>query len=425
MFFYNNQVPSGTGWTQIPNTNATNLLAGMAYRILIRGDRTSSLITTASQPEMNVATTLSATGTLTTGRVTYDATTTPAINTTNNTTTNGFSLIGNPYVSPIDWHAVELNNIQNIYYTWEPNMGNNTQRGRYVAYAKITENTGETSVQGEGTSQVNRFIQPGQAFFVKTIGSSPSITFNETHKASDFRNVFRETPSYTKLNISVFESAELGIGGYALDGVVALYGDDFTNEIGTADIAKMEAAGENLAIFGYNLRWAMQGSAPVQDNDELLIKTLRFLANKNYTFKINATNFDASVTAYLVDNFLGTTTPIDLTQDYFANFATTSSVTSYGEDRFKIVFRVNTLSNGDFEINNSVIIYTDANINIKSTNQNIKSVEFFDSLGRNITIFKNVNNTLFTTNNINKTNNLILIRITLDSGISKTHKLIF
>jgi hypothetical protein len=354
MFYYENQVPSGTGWYQIPNTNATNLLAGMAYRILIRGDRTSSLITTASQPEMNVATTLSATGTLTTGRVTYNATTTPAINTTNNTTTNGFSLIGNPYVSPIDWHAVELNNIQNVYYTWEPNMGNNTQRGRYVAYAKITENTGETTVQGDGTSQVNRFIQPGQAFFVKTIGANPSITFNETHKASTFRNVFREAASYSKLNISVFESAELGIGGYALDGVVALYGEDFTNEIGTADVPKMEAAGENLAIFGHNLKWAMQGSSPVQDNDELLIKTLRFTASKNYTFKIKAINFDASVTAYLVDNFLGTTTAIDMTQDYFANFATTSAAASYGEDRFKIVFKNSTLGTPIFESNISL-----------------------------------------------------------------------
>jgi hypothetical protein len=419
MFFYNNQVPSGTGWTQIPNTNATNLLAGMAYRILIRGDRTSTLITAASQPEMNVATTLSATGTLTTGRVTYNATTTPAINTTDNTTTNGYSLIGNPYVSPIDWHAVEVSNMQNVYYTWDPNMGSNTQRGRYVVYNKGTQ------INSIPESEVDRFIQPGQAFFVKTTGENPSITFNETNKASEFTNVFRETPSYAKLNISVFDPAELGIGGYPLDGVVALFDDSFSNEIDFSDIAKMEAAGENLAIFGHNLRWAMQGSAPVQDNDELLIKTLRFLANKNYTFKINATNFDASVTAYLVDNFTGTTTPIDLTQDYFANFATTSAVASYGEDRFKIIFRVNTLSNNNFEINNSVIVYIDTNINIKSPIESIKSVEIFDLLGRNIATFKDINNTLFTTNNINKSNNLIIVRVTLENGIIKTYKIIY
>jgi len=420
MFFYNNQVASGTGWTQIPNTNATNLLAGMAYRILIRGDRTSTLITNTSQPEMNVATTLSATGTLTTGRVTYNATTTPAINTTNNTTTNGFSLIGNPYVSPIDWHSVEVSNMQNVYYAWDPNMGNNTQRGRYVAYNK---DTGSNSVP---TSQVNRFIQPGQAFFVKTVGANPSITFNESHKASTFRNVFREgSMNYTKINISLFEPAELGIGGYALDGVVALFDDSFSNTVDFSDVAKMEAGGENLAIFGNNLKWAMQGSSPIQNNDELLLKTLRLVANKNYTFKINAVNLDPNVTAYLVDNFLATTTPINLTQDYFANFATTSVVASYNEDRFKIVFQVGTLTGSDFEINNSVIIYTDTNINIKSVIENIKSVQIFDLLGRNIATFNDVNSVQFTSNSMKQSKLPLLIKVTLQNGLTKSCKIIY
>jgi hypothetical protein len=420
MFFYNNQVASGTGWTQIPNTNATNLLAGMAYRILIRGDRTSTLITNTSQPEMNVATTLSATGILTTGRVTYNATTTPAINTTNNTTTNGFSLIGNPYVSPIDWYSVEVSNMQNVYYAWDPNMGNNTQRGRYVAYNK---DTGSNSVP---TSQVNRFIQPGQAFFVKIVGANPSITFNESHKASTFTNVFREASmNYTKLKISLFEPAELGIGGYALDGVVALFDDSFSNTVDFSDVAKMEAGGENLAIFGNNLKWAMQGSSPIQNNDELLLKTLRLVANKNYTFKINAVNLDPNVTAYLVDNFLATTTPINLTQDYFANFATTSVVASYNEDRFKIVFQVGTLTGSDFEINNSVIIYTDTNINIKSVIENIKSVQIFDLLGRNIATFNDVNSAQFTSNSMKQSKLPLAIKVTLQNGLTKSYKIIY
>jgi hypothetical protein len=79
------------------------------------------------------------------------------------------------------------------------------------------------------------------------------------------------------------------------------------------------------------------------------------VANKNYTFKINAVNFDASVTAYLVDNFSATTTQINLTQDYFGNFSTTSVVASYSEDRFKIVFKVGTLATPDFE--SSISLY--------------------------------------------------------------------
>lgn len=420
MFYYDNQRASGSGWTQIPSTNSTNLIAGMGYRILIRGDRTSTLITTASQPEMNVATTLNASGILTTGRVTYNPNTAPAINTTNNTITNGFSLIGNPYVSPVDWHLVELNNIQGVYYTWDPNMGNSTQRGRYVAYNK---NTGINSVP---TSEVNRYIQPGQAFFVKTVGSNPSITFNESHKASTFTNVFREeTPVYTKLNISLFEPAELGIGGYALDGVVALFDDSFSNTVDFSDVAKMEAGGENLAIFGNNLKWAMQGSSPIQNNDELLLKTLRLVANKNYTFKINAVNFDASVTAYLVDNFLATTTPINLTQDYFGNFSTTSVVASYSEDRFKIIFETGTLSNDNIEINNSVIVYINDKINIQSGREGIRTVEVLDLLGRSILLLEGINSKTIQVGNIVKNNTPLIIKIKLSDNRIISKKIIF
>jgi hypothetical protein len=187
----------------------------------------------------------------------------------------------------------------------------------------------------------------------------------------------------------------------------------------------MEAGGENLAIFGNNLKWAMQGSSPVQNNDELLLKTLRLVANKNYTFKINAVNFDASVTAYLVDNFLATTTPINLTQDYFGNFSTTSVVASYSEDRFKIISRVNTLSNNNFEINNPVIVYTDTNINIKSAIENIKSVEIFDLLGRTIAIYNDVNSSQFTSNSMKQSKLPLLIKVTLQNGVTKSYKIIY
>jgi hypothetical protein len=169
----------------------------------------------------------------------------------------------------------------------------------------------------------------------------------------------------------------------------------------------------------------MQGSSPIQNNDELLLKTLRLVANKNYTFKINAVNLDPNVTAYLVDNFLATTTPINLTQDYFANFATTSVVASYNEDRFKIVFQVGTLTGSDFEINNSVIIYTDTNINIKSVIENIKSVQIFDLLGRNIATFNDVNSVQFTSNSMKQSKLPLLIKVTLQNGLTKSCKIIY
>ena len=92
LFTYDNQRATGTGWTAIANTNATNLNALQGYRILIRGDRTGTLITQATAANMNVPITLTATGTVTTGTVTFNSSSTPvSINNTSNSTIDGYS----------------------------------------------------------------------------------------------------------------------------------------------------------------------------------------------------------------------------------------------------------------------------------------------------------------------------------------------
>jgi hypothetical protein len=348
MFTYNNQVASGTGWTPIANTNATNLTAGVGYRMLVRGDRTPTNITAATTDNMNAAITLSATGTLKTGTVTLDATSTPAINNTANTTTADYSLVGNPYQSAVDWNAVTKSGIDASYYAWDPNMGTSIQRGRYVVFNGTTNDN--------VSSQVGQFIQPGQAFFVKNTvsGTAGTLTFQEAHKASTNANVFRtnnqtESTNFATLSMQLYDPNELAIGGYPIDATKAVFGSEYTNQLGLGDATKLEAAGENIAWFRNNTKLAIDAAAPVTTSDELIMKTLRLGANKNYTFKIQTTNFDTALTPYLVDNFLNTQTEISTSQAYLATFATTSNVASYNENRFKIVFQNAVLSNATFE----------------------------------------------------------------------------
>jgi autotransporter-associated beta strand protein len=354
MFTYNNQVASGTGWTAIANTNATNLTAGVGYRVLVRGDRTDTNITAATTNAMNAAITLSATGTLKTGTVTLNSSSTPSINNTSNTTTADYSLVGNPYQSAVDWNAVTKAGIDATYWAWDPNMGTTAQRGRYVSF-----NGTVNSVDGVGgPSNVGQFIQPGQAFFVKntTSGTAGTLTFEEAHKATTSANVFRnanqtESANLTSLSVQLYDPNELAIGAYPIDATKAVFNTEYTNELGLGDAAKLEAAGENIAWYRNNTKLAIDAAAPVTTSDELAMKTLRLGANKNYTFKINTTNFDTDLTPYLVDNFLNTQTQISTSEVYLANFSTTSNVASYGEDRFKIVFQNSTLDNDDFANN--------------------------------------------------------------------------
>lgn len=390
MYTYNNTVASGTGWTAIPSTNATNLEAGLGYRLLIRGDRTPTLITSASVPNMNTAITLSAKGTVKTGTVVVNASSTPAINGTSNTTTNGFSLVGNPYVSAVDWNTVTRSGLTDVYYAWDPNMGTAAQRGRYVTYSA---STGFNNLGNSGSSNVGQYIQSGQAFFVKntTLGTAGTLTFNESNKVGNFASVFRnqQDMSISKLGLLVYEPNELALGSLPIDGAVALFGTDFTNAIEAGDVEKLESAGENLAIFSSNQKLAMSAMAPVVEDDELLLKTLRFAANKSYTFKIEPANFDATVAAYFVDQFLNTETAIDLTQDSFVTVTTTSDVLSFGEDRFKIVFGTQQLGNPDFD--KIVSLYpnpsklNEFNLNLPNWDDTVQ-VNMFNSLGQQIPV---------------------------------------
>ena len=346
MFTYNNQAVSGSGWTPIANTNATNLTAGVGYRMLVRGDRNVN-ITVASLDNMNAAVTLIATGTLKTGTVTLNLNSTPAINNTSNITTADYSLVGNPYQSAVDWNAVTKSGIDATYYAWDPNMGTSTQRGRYVAFnGTINDNV---------SSQVGQYIQPGQAFFVKNTvsGTAGTLTFQEAHKATTSASVFRmanqnATSAATTLSVQLYDPNELAIGGYPIDAMKAIFNVNYQNDLGTGDATKLESAGENIAWFRNNTKLAIDAAAPLTATDELLVKTLRLGANKNYVFKIQTTSFDSNLTPYLVDNFLNTQTEISTSQAFTTLFATTTNAASYNENRFKIVFTNNALHTDTF-----------------------------------------------------------------------------
>jgi hypothetical protein len=353
MYTYNNQQATGSGWAAIASTTGTNLNALQGYRILVRGDRTGTLITQASQANMNVPVTLSATGTLTTGTVTFNSSSTPAsINTTTNTTTDGYSLIGNPYVNTVNWNTLTKTGLTNAYYTWDSNMGTSDQRGRYVAY-------NSTTFSNNASSSVNQYIQPGQAFFVKntTLGTAGSITFNESDKLGTNINNFYRTmnTNFSRLELQVYQTSELALGGYPIDAAVSVFDNQFTNAIENGDVAKLSTGIENISFLNSNLTLTIDARPQVVATDELQVQLQQFQANKNYTFRTHFNNFDPATTPFLVDTYLNQYTALANTAKTDVVFTTTTNALSYGTNRFKIVFQNNALNNPNFNAENIVV----------------------------------------------------------------------
>jgi len=317
-------------WGNVANTNATNLVAGNAYRILIRGNRAVDL-TAAAAP--NTATTLRATGTVTTGTVTMgDGASTPAGMPTLASGVGLYSFVGNPYASPIDWNAVGKTELTGYYWIWDPTLATS---GAYVSC--FIDGT-----KSNGSSAVTTAIQPGQAFFVVNSSNvaARSLVITEANKTTGNTNVFRTTTGTSTMGIQLFLAGNAA-AGTSQDGANVLFNSSFSNAVNDDDAGKFTNIDENIAVQrGSKLMSIERRNVPANPNDTVFLKTWQFTQN-SYTLRVASNNFDASMNAYLQDSYLNSETQLNLSGTTDVTFSTTAVAASTAANRFKIVFRSN------------------------------------------------------------------------------------
>jgi hypothetical protein len=326
-----------TGWNSISNTNSNILKAGSGYRVLIRGSRAVNL--TSSTPIAD-NTILRATGALLTGSVTMNSTglgATPNMPTLS-AASNGFSLVGNPYASPVSWSSIyaSSSNISSYYYAWDPNMSISGSKGAYVS----CDNNGITN---NGVSAVSDKIQSGQAFFIKnlsSLSSSPSLVFNESHKTTGNTNVFKIQNQNSILSLQLFLNDGLSTN-QPQDGVTIVCNDNYNNMVNDDDASKMTNPNENIAVEkGNSLMSIEKRSQPQNTNDTIQLKLWQLTEN-NYTLRINGSNFNSGINAYLQDVFLNTETLLNLNGTTDIGFNNSNTVSNTAANRFRIVFKSN------------------------------------------------------------------------------------
>jgi hypothetical protein len=348
---------------------------------------------------------------------------------------DNWNLIGNPYPSSISAKQFLQNNstvLRDGIYIWThgSDIGNfnspfyenftlNYNPNDYVLYNLTGFNVGPTT---------DYYIGAGQGFFVAMVDGSTgssNVSFNNTLRNKQYGND-TNTNFFRMSTDNNVEEGRIWINlvnsnNFSTSRTLIGYVDGATNQQDNLNDAISSSNGSSkIYTLTQEQPLVIQGrQLPFDDQDKIPVG-YDIATTGNYSIAIHAVDgfFEDNQNIYLEDLNLNI---IHNLKESPYQFNTSTGVF---RNRFVLRFTNSTLGNNDFEINN-LIIHTDTNINIKSPNQNIKSVEFFDLLGRNILTFEGVNNTLFTTNNINKTNNLILIRVTLENGISKTYKLIF
>lgn len=374
---------STNAWVAVPNTNVLTLTAGEPYRLMIRGDRSIDYNTNNPTP---TNTTLRTTGTLFTGTKNYSFSNIPV--------GTQYLFIGNPYQSPVDTKKVlkaSTGLTDNYMYYWDPRM--NT-RGAFVTLTHDELNE-LNDIKSISSSQISRYIQPGQAAFVKkaTNATSASVVFQESHKytaasATNTVSVFRtasENSENAFLRMELYESQMYQNQQQPLDGLVIKFNSNYSSQVDDFDAPKFINQDEDFACKLNNQYLSILSHNMPLENEEIPLYTTKF-RNQNYTLVAELTNYDGFV-PFIYDAYTQEYHQLNANSTSFTFTVSSSVPASIATDRFKIVFRNITLGLENFEAN--TFLYPNPtsngefNITTRVDNEGVE-VTLYNSLGQRI-----------------------------------------
>lgn len=342
-----------------------------------------------------------------------------------------FTLIGNPYPSPIDPEAFisdpnNANSITGTLYLFRKTNGSGKP-------SYCTLNLGGFISNGEAHSNFvaslpRQIIQTGQGFFVEATGAgSGNVVFTNDMRVDDHTNSFMRTGATSQMTNSVernrvwlnvtneeglFSQTMIGYMGNATDGVDVSYDGKYIND-GAIALASMLNA-EPYAIQSKGLPFAATDVVP-----------LHFAATTagTYTIAIDKVDglFAQGQAVYLQDSLTGTVH--NLTEGAYS-FATEAGTFN---SRFEVRYQSTTLGTTTPVLNeNQVVIYkTPSNeISINTGNFVMDSVVIYDLAGRLLFEQKDINNSQALIK-VGLATEVLLVKIKTQDGKSVTKKVLF
>lgn len=316
----NTTVPIASGSNGTPGHNA--------YFAFVRGDRTPTNIDLA-QVNTNI-TTLLPTGSVYTGTQTYTSLSQAA---------GGFSLIGNPYASPIDMNLMLNNsgnsNLQRKIYVWDPRLN---KVGGYVVLDDVLV-PGVFTPTPSNSSQDNH-IQSGQAFYVITNTAAPAVLeIAESNKSATNKTMLFGRPggSASSLITNLFlkhseDSLEIA------DGTRVDFSDAFSAAIDIQDNNKLTNTNETFGTVRNN-RFLSTERRPELNNLDTIFFRLNRSSQREYRFTFEAVNFsNMGYTAMLEDSYTNIAKPVSLDGPTTIDFTIDGNAASQSNSRFRIVF---------------------------------------------------------------------------------------
>ena len=321
-------------WNGIPNTTSTPIYNPNGYMIFVRGSRADTTFNA----------TTSSTILRTRGKV-FDPIGNPVSSIT--VTPNGYTSIGNPYASAIDFTQFTQSgpgvpDVDNTFWVWDPLLGG---AFGYGGYQMISGNNGDYYPSPGGTLNYPSGvrctqIQSGQAFMMHSTlpGAGGTFSFSEDNKVAGSNNTFRPIGNQNRQYLRISLQTSAATNNRMIDGVVVAFNTRFSNEVDYNDALKMANSSENFSILRNGVKLSLEARKNVAKKDTIFL-SFSNLRRQDYQLSFAPENFSrAGFNAKLVDQFLNTIQDINITDTTKIVFSVTSASGSYASDRFYIIF---------------------------------------------------------------------------------------
>ncbi len=328
---------TGSAWSYLPATTGELVTNRQGWMLFVRGSRAINL------PLSNTSTVADITTLRPTGAIKYG--TQPSI--TN--AVGGFTVIGNPYASPIDFKTVSKSGViggfgGNAYYLWDPYLGGGSGVGAFVTFAwnNTTSTYDKTIVTGSGTSNItNTGVIPSGAAFMVNLNAGGSIGIAENNKTVDVPGpsyVFRPTTNPSSLRTSLYKLGEDGTKAI-MDGNLINFNEFSNTAVDNEDAVKVNNFSENFAVLRDGIKIAIERRNFLAVKDTVFYSMWN-MKQRNYQFEFSAhsLNLPAGIIPFFEDTYRNQKTALNTEDTSRVNFSVTADAASVAANRFRLVF---------------------------------------------------------------------------------------
>jgi hypothetical protein len=251
---------------------------------------------------------------------------------------NKYVDIGNPFASPVDMNRIEKSGVQEFIWIWDPMLSGSYGLGGYQIFSSINgqyyATPGGGSYPTAGTP-INT-IQSGQAFFIRGDVNGGQVQFHEKSKGAGNIQVFKTSslPSLVRISINTVINSQSQLA----DGIMAMFGIEYSNKVDDADGLKFKNLGLNVALKRENKLLAVERRENIKASDSLHLEITGFRIQK-YQLIIEMSEMGNQCgAAFLIDKFKKKKYPLKLDATNLIEFDIENIQGSYASDRFFIIF---------------------------------------------------------------------------------------